>query len=207
MGKRLFFFLTSINGVHAICCLSVLFCSHPRFFQQWIMWWFKQDMKWLFYCPFKWALLHYMVYVWASGIYQCVFGSIQLSLKRFGVCLCPWINVLMCPFACMHISVCALHSVCCFFFPLHVLKAILRVTFQKPWRAALLSVCARLCDSVWVEKAQGHISGPLPITELHSLQMILWWGKSGGTVVERKWPSERKQSAKQTHEHPCAQYT
>lgn len=47
----------------------------------------------------------------------------------------------LCPFARMHISVLDL----VFFY---ALKAILRLTFQKPWRAALLSVCARLCDSV-----------------------------------------------------------
>lgn len=125
----------------------------------------------------------------ASGTYSiCVWTAYRV----LWVCaLCPWIN------ACSYVSIClhAHFSVCS---PLHpsrffyVLKAILRVTFQKPCRAALLSLCARLCDSVWVEKAQGHISGPLPITELHSLQMILWWGESGGIVVERKWPGERK---------------
>ena len=140
-----------------------------------------------------------MLCVSASGTYQCVFSRIQLSSECFGVRLCPWINVLMCPFACMHISVCALHWIQVFFiYFFYVLKAILRVTFQKPWRAALLSVCARLCDSVWVEKAQGHISGPLPITELHSLQMILWWGKSWGIVVERDRPGEGKESAEHT---------
>lgn len=84
----------------------------------------------------------------------------------------------LCPFACMPVSLCCSLDLDHFY----ALKAILRVTFQKPWRAALLSVCARLCDSVWAEKAQGHISGPFPITELHSLQTILWRGEYEGTV-------------------------
>lgn len=106
-------------------------------------------------------------------VHICVFDRTQSAL----VCahVHKLMHVPMCPFACMHISVCALHRIWSFFF--YVLKAIHRVTFQKPWRAALLSVCVRLCDSAWVEKAQGHISGPLPIMELHSLQMISLMGR------------------------------
>lgn len=112
----------------------------------------------------------------ASGTYLCVFDV----LECFGLHPCPWINACSCVrlLACTFRCVLSIGSGLFFY----ALKAILRVTFQKPWRAALLSVCARLCDSVWVEKAQGHISGPLPITELHSLQTILWWGESGGIV-------------------------
>lgn len=91
------------------------------------------------------------------------------------------------PFACMHNRPCAAYQAGAFFF-----NAILRVTFQKPWRAALLSVCGRLCDSVWVEKAQGHISGPTPIRELRVLQTILWWGESEGSSDEKEATRRKK---------------
>lgn len=141
-----------------------------------------------------------MRYVHLPVEHICVFDSVQSALVCFRVH--ELLHVPVCPFACMRISVCPLHWI--FFY---VLKAILRVTFQKPWRAALLSVCVRLCDSVWVEKALGHISGPLSVTELHSLQMILWWGESGGIVVERKWPGEaNSQRNKHTNAHARCVY-
>lgn len=78
------------------------------------------------------------------------------------------------------------------------------MTFQKPWRAALLSVCGRLCDSVWVEKAQGHISGPIPIRELHVSQTTLWWGESEGSADEKEVTGGRNGSSQQRRqEQPC----
>lgn len=79
------------------------------------------------------------------------------------------------------------------------------MTFRKPWRAALLSVCGCLCDSVWVEKAQGHISGPIPIRELCVAQTILWWGESEGSTDEKEvtWPKKRQQSTDNSRTALC----
>ncbi len=194
MGKKLF--LSSVNSWCYLLYFFWLFCNKPRKLQQWIMGWFQRDMWCLICSAFSWAQM-YATRISHWYISVCVWQRSEC----FAVRLCCWIN------ACFYVSIClhAHFSICS---PLnlvlfYVVKAILRVTFQKPWRAGLLSMCARLCDSVWVEKAQGHISGPLPIMELHSLQMILWWGESGGIVDERKWP---RRGNSQRNKHMCAIY-
>lgn len=196
MGKKLF--LSSVNSWCYLPSIFCCFCNKPHKLQQWIMGWFQRDMWCLICSAFSQAQM-YATRISHWYISVCVFDGVQSALSC--ACVAELMHVFMCPFACMHILVFALRWIWSYFF--YVVKAILRVTFQKPWRAGLLSVCARLCDSVWVEKAQGHISGPLPIMELHSLQMILWWGESGGIVDEKKWP---RRGNSQRNKHMCAIY-
>lgn len=117
-------------------------------------------------CEMFWTgLLHNFLPFLQRTACPCVW---QYS-ECFGPRLCPWINA----FFCVHLPSCTFQCapdetlLSLFFF--YVLKAILRVTFQKPGSAALLSMCGRLSDSVWVRRAQGYISGPLQIPDFHGL--------------------------------------
>lgn len=132
--------------------LPLLFHVAPWLRQQWIVGRFHRDMWWLICCAFKPSTKRY------AHMHQAALRICVCFAAFTAACSAPPAHELMhgsvsiCLHA--HFSVCSPLDLVApppLFF--HALNAILRVTFQKPWRAALLSVCARLCDSVWVEKA------------------------------------------------------